>query len=178
MVPQGKMHIGPVAPAGGPSTPAPGSVIWVKEATPPGGAAAASGGGASEATPGSHTSQPEDTSTKAQGKMHTGPVAPAGGPSTPAPGSAIWVKEATPPGGAAAAAAPAGSDDMEGGSDKGGQKAAAGGGGGVAGGAPTGPDLSKILPSYEEGVPETRTRPEGGSFGTFLKDTLLGPSKH
>lgn len=42
-----------------------------------------------------------------------GPEQPAGGPTNPAPGSAIWVKEATRPGGAAAAAAPAGSDGTD-----------------------------------------------------------------
>jgi hypothetical protein len=68
-----------------------------------------------------------------------GPEQPAGGPTTPAPGSAIWFKEATRPGGAAAAAAaPAGSsDDTEAELDT---------------VSKNGPDLSKVLPSVEQSV--------------------------
>jgi len=62
---------GPVAPAGGPSGPEPGSAHWVKGDTPPGGAAAAEGGTA--AATGSKPSQPAGPSTvTSEGKMHIG----------------------------------------------------------------------------------------------------------
>lgn len=77
-----------------------------------------------------------------------GPVAPAEGPAEPAPGSAVWVKEGVRPGGAAAAtaAAPAGSSEddvgLQQGRDQDQQSS-----------SKEGPDLSKILPGYEQGIP-------------------------
>jgi hypothetical protein len=68
--------------------------------------------------------------------LPAGPVAPFPGHEA-SPGSADFVKGPTPPGGAAAAEAPAGDDVSSEGESSAGNK-------------PSGPDLSAMLPTYDQ----------------------------